>query len=256
MAIPLTFDGGVAVLGLELGRGNAIDPAFLSTFHGALDEVERSDARAVVITGKGRVFCGGLDLVALHAFDRPAMERFIDDFDAFFRRLFSFSRPVVAAVNGHAIAGGAVLALSCDLRVMADGPHHFSLNEVQLGIPFPPATFEIVRRATPAAARSAVLLQGRRFSPAEAHRLGLVHRLAGEGEALAAALEEARLFAAAGPEAVRAVKAALVEPVLRRIDAGSAGYKEKFAGAWFGEEARRRIGALRDELLAKQKPAG
>jgi enoyl-CoA hydratase len=166
MPIPVTFDDGVAVIALELGRGNAIDPAFITALHGALDEVERSDARAAVVTGKGRVFCGGLDLVALHAFDRPTMERFIDDFDALFRRLFSFARPVVAAVNGHAIAGGAVLALSCDLRVMADGPHHFSLNEVQLGIPFPPATFEIVRRATPAAARSAVLLQGRRFSPA------------------------------------------------------------------------------------------
>jgi enoyl-CoA hydratase len=246
---------GVAVLSLELGRGNAIDPAFITALHAALDEAERSEARALVITGKGRVFCGGLDLPAIHAFDRAAVEHFVDAFDGLFRRVLAFERPVVAAINGHAIAGGCVLAMACDLRVMADGPFQIGLNEVQLGIPFPPATFEIARRATPAAAQSQVILQGRRFSPAEALALGLVHRLTGERGVLADAVDEARVFAAAGPAAVRAVKADLVAPVLARIDAVTAERRAHFLDLWFGADAQGRIAALCAELLAKHKPA-
>jgi enoyl-CoA hydratase len=257
MPIHLTVDvaTGIAVLGLELGRGNAIDHAFVAALNTALDDVEQTDARAVVLTGKGRVFCGGLDLVALHALERPAAESFFDSFDALFRRVFAFERPVVAAINGHALAGGCILAMACDLRVMAEGPFFIGVNEVQLGIPFPGATFEIARQATPAAVRRAVLLQGRRFSPAEAHAAGLVHRLAGERGAVAEAVDEAQLFASAGPAAVRAVKADLVAPVLARIDATVAARKARFAEAWFGAEAQGRLAALRAELAAKQKPA-
>ena len=256
MPIPVTLDQGVALLRLELGRGNAIDFAFVDALHAALDEVERSDARAVVVTGQGRVFCGGLDLLTAHAFDRPTLERFVLAFDGLFRRLFALPLPSVAAVNGHALAGGCILAMACDLRVMAEGSYQIGVNEVQLGIPFPAATFEIARRATPAAARTAVLLQGRRFSPAEAHRIGLVHRLAPDGEALAAAREEAVLLAAAGPDAVRAVKADLIAPTQARIDASFAARTARFVDAWFSAEAQARIGALRDALAAKQKPAG
>ena len=256
MPIPLVLDAGVAVLSLELGRGNAIDPAFIDALHAALDEVERSDARALVLTGKGRVFCGGLDLVTLHGFDRPALERFVLAFDGLFRRVFALPLPVVAAVNGHALAGGCILAMACDLRVMADGPYQIGVNEVQLGIPFPPAVFEIARRATPAAARAAVLLQGKRFSPSEAHRIGLIQRLAPDSEALAAAREEAALFASAGPDAVRAVKADLIATAEARIDAAFAARTARFVEAWFSQEGQARLGALREALVAKQRPRG
>ena len=173
MPIPVTLDAGVALLRLELGRGNAIDPAFVPALHSALDEASAAGARAVVLTGKGRVFCGGLDLVALHALDRPAMDRFITDFDGVFRRLFAFERPTVAAVNGHALAGGCILAMACDRRVMAAGPFQIGVNEVQIGLPFPAAAHEIVRRATPPEARSLVMLQGARLSPEQAHAMGI-----------------------------------------------------------------------------------
>jgi enoyl-CoA hydratase len=184
------------------------------------------------------------------------MERFLDAFETMFQRVFSFPLPLVAAVNGHALAGGCILAMACDVRVMADGPFQIGVNEVQLGIPFPPAVFEIARHATPAQARSAVLAQGKRFSPAEAHRIGLVQRLAGEGGALAEAAEEARSFATAGPDAVRAVKADLVSRVLGKLAQSAptrAARTQRFLDAWFGPEAQARIGALREELLAKQK---
>ena len=256
MPIPITEDAGVAVLSLELGRGNAIDHPFIEEMHRALDAVEKSDARAAVITGKGRVFCGGLDLLTIHAFDRPALERFVDAFEGMFRRVFAFDRPLVAAVNGHALAGGAILAMACDLRVMADGPFQIGVNEVRLGIPFPAAAFEIVRQATPGPARRAVMLQGKRLSPTEAKAAGIVQRIAGAQGVVADAVEEARAFASGGAEAVRAVKADLTAPVLAKIDATAAARRARFMDAWFGAEARSRVTALRDELASKQKPVG
>jgi len=255
MPILHRLNDGIAVLSLELGRGNAIDPPFIDALHASLDEVERSDARALVITGKGRVFCGGLDLVTLYGFDAAGMDRFVAALDGIFRRVFAFERPTVAAVNGHALAGGCILAMACDRRVMADGPYQIGLNEAQLGIPFPAAPFEIACQATPTAARSATIVQGRRYSPVAAHAAGLVHRLGAGGGALEDALDDARLFAALGPAAARAVKAELVAPVLARIDATAAPRRARFLEHWFSPEARARIGALREELLARHKPA-
>jgi enoyl-CoA hydratase len=185
----------------------------------------------------------------LSAFDVPAMERFLEAFESMFRRVFAFSRPIVAAVNGYALAGGCVLAMACDLRVMADGPYEIGLNEVELGIPFPPVVFEIARHATPHHVSSPVLVQGRRFSPAEAHRVGLVHRLTSEGDLLPAAMEEARRYAAAGRDAVSIVKAEIVARVLANVAPIDAGKKRRFVEAWFGADARHRIGALRARLM-------
>src|SRR5262249_6184368 len=156
--------------------------------------------------------------------------------------------------NGHAIAGGAILAMAADVRVMASGPFQLAVNEVQLGIPFPAAAFEIARRATPAPMRASVLLAGRRFSPDEAERAGLVHRLAPSSEVVACAVEEARLLAAAGPAASRAVKADLTAPVLARIDATAGARRERFLDHWFSAEARARVGVLYQELVARRRP--
>ena len=89
MPIVRTLDDSVAVLSLELGRGNAIDHAFIDALGAALDETARDGARAVVLTGRGKVFCGGLDLLTIHAYDRAELERFVDAFEGMFTRVLS-----------------------------------------------------------------------------------------------------------------------------------------------------------------------
>jgi enoyl-CoA hydratase len=251
MPIVRTLDDSVAVLSLELGRGNAIDHAFIDALGAALDETLREGARAVVLTGRGKVFCGGLDLPTICAYDRPALERFVDAFEGIFTRVLSFPRPVVAAVNGHALAGGAILAMAADHRIMAPGAFQFGVNEVMLGIPFPAAAFEITRRATPKTAAATVMMAGRRFSPEEAVAAGLVHRLAGERGVLADAVEEAKKFAAGGLDAVADTKADLLAPVLARIEATRAAKRARFVERWFAADAQARIGALREQLTRR-----
>jgi enoyl-CoA hydratase len=247
-----TLEDDVALLTMDFGRGNAINHPFIEAFNAGLDEVAKSGARAMVLTGSGRVFCGGLDLVSIYDYDRPTMWGFVDAFDDLFRRVFSLPIPVIAAINGHAVAGGCVLAMAADHRIVAPGAFQVGLNEVLLGIPFPAAAFEIAVYATPPGARTGVLLQGRRFAPEEAVRIGIVQKLAGERGAVAEALEEARLFAAAGAAGVRDTKADLIAPAMARIEANAFASRDRFLDRWFSVDARRRIGKVRDSLVSKR----
>src|SRR5262245_52625977 len=105
MPIIKTLEDGIALLSMELGRGNAIDDAFIAALHGALDSVAGPEVKAVVLTGQGRMFSAGLNLPAVYDLDRAGAARFMDAFDGVFERLFCFPKPVVAAINGHALAG-------------------------------------------------------------------------------------------------------------------------------------------------------
>lgn len=251
MPITRTLESGVAVLTLDMGRGNAIDYPFMEALGAALDAALEGGARAVVLTSRGKVFCAGLDLVTIFDYDPAEMGRYHDAFGDTFCKVLSYPRPVVAAINGHALAGGCILAMACDVRVSAPGPFFIGLNEVAIGLSFPASAYEIARRATPDAAAPAVFLEGKRFSPEEAHRAGLIHQIAGERGVVAEATEIAARLSAGGLAAIADTKADLVAPVLARIESTAQARRGRFLERWFAPETRARIGALRDQLAKR-----
>src|SRR5262245_43000605 len=101
---------------MSMPRGNAINFAFIEALNGALDQAERDAPGALVMVGSGRTFGAGLDLVEAYDYDRATLAKFVDAFDDLFLRVFALPVPVVAAMNGHAIAGGCVLAMAADWR--------------------------------------------------------------------------------------------------------------------------------------------
>jgi enoyl-CoA hydratase/carnithine racemase len=141
----LERQGDAALLRMNTGKANAMNADWIARMNGALDEVVATGARALVMTGADAFFSSGLDLPALASLDRPALAAFLDSFNAVMLRVFTLPLPVVAAVNGHAIAGGCVLALQADLRVMAQGKWRIGLNEVPLGIGLPALVVETLR---------------------------------------------------------------------------------------------------------------
>ena len=110
----LEWRDGLALVRLTCGKANALNPRSLAAIERALDEAAGGGARGLVLTGYERFFSAGLDLVTLYGFERAAMDQFMARFDAVMLRVFAFPRPVVAAVGGHAVAGGGILALACD----------------------------------------------------------------------------------------------------------------------------------------------
>ncbi len=231
--------GPVAILKLENGKANSISPLFLERLERLLAEI--GDARAAVMIGQGSAFSAGLDLPALVELDRAAMRSFILRFDAAMLRVFELPVPLVAAVNGHAVAGGCVLALQADVRIGADREARIGLNETQLGIGLPAVVLETLRSQVPGPSLSALALEGRLVSPREALRLGLLHEVVPEAELLPQAMRRAEALAALPPAGVRMVKASLRREVAAAARAAEESEAERWLDTWFAEESRARL---------------
>jgi enoyl-CoA hydratase len=238
---------GVAVIRLTCGKANALNPRSLAAIERGLDEAVGGGARGIVLTGYERFFSAGLDLVTLYELPRDDMDEFMARFDAVMLRVFAFPRPVVAALGGHAVAGGAVLALACDVRVMGAGAGRFGLNEIRLGVPFPASALEIVRHAVPAGSVEEVLYEGELFDPPGALARGLVSAVI-EGDAVEAACQACVGLATQPSDAFATIKSGLKGPAVERAHATLGPLRRAFVDAWYAPSARRRIGEARVRL--------
>lgn len=212
--IETSDENGVAVLRLAHGPVNALDLELLTALPRALDEV--ADAPAVVLTGAGRCFSAGVDLKRIVEGGPEYVAEFLPALSRAALALFTHPRPVVAAVNGHALAGGCVLAAASDHRVMGAGT--IGLTELAAGVPFPAVPLEIMRHAVGHAAESMVLT-GKPMEPAAAMSIGLVHERA--ENVVEVAVERAVELAAAPREVYSLSKAQLRRPALDRITAAT-----------------------------------
>lgn len=174
--IEVEHQGHVALVSLGHGKVNALDIELLAELTSTLQQVESSGARAVVLTSSRPVFSAGVDLYRVLDGDDTYAFELITRLHETFRAWFATPLPVVAALNGSAIAGGCVLAACADFRLMTEGPFVIGVSELVVGVPFPAAAVEIVSFAC-AHHAGEVLLRGKLHSPAEATRVGLVHEV-------------------------------------------------------------------------------
>ncbi|WP_327432875.1 enoyl-CoA hydratase/isomerase family protein [Streptomyces sp. NBC_01236] len=188
--------GRVAVVSMTTNPVNAQNRAFFADLHEALDRLESDHAESpVVLTGTGARFSAGLDLgehFPLFAGDPAAVASWFQDYRATNMRLFTYPRPTVAAVNGHAFAGGLITAAVCDYRIAVnDESARFGLNEVPIGIPMPSVYVRMLAHAwgDPVASRACLL--GEIFTADQANALGMVHELASAEELLERAVSVA-----------------------------------------------------------------
>ena len=248
---------GVVVVSINAPRGNALSRATVKDLSRALyraeqmaGPVDEPAAWALVLQGKPGVFCAGLDLKDGHTLDRSELSDWVDDFEGLFLQLFSLRLPVVAAITGPAIAGGAILALACDERVGAlEGAFEMGLNEVALGVPLPSGALELARYSVPADQHVDVLLKGRRFSRAEALDRGLVDELA--VDVIGAALDRARCYKTLGARAVQKTKADLRHDALTRARARAIESRRVFVESWTDPQNVARRQAVLDALTRK-----
>ena len=241
----------VHVVTMTSNKVNAMNDDFFTDLQAAIVELQSAEQLPVVLTGAERCFCAGLDLRELYEFDRTTLAAFVERLDETVLAWFTLPRPTVAAVNGHAIAGGAVLALACDLRVAVDRDARIGLNEVQVGIPFPSVPLAVCRYAlSPAHARE-VLLFGGLYGPADALTRGLVDEVTAASGLLARARELAHGVAVDSLEAYAAAKTHLLAPTLRALAESREQVNREFLDVWFSDAGRRQLGAVRDRLLRR-----
>lgn len=233
--------GDVALLRMQSGKVNAIGTEFLARLESLLAGLR--EARAAVITGEGAAFSAGLDLREVVGQPRAAMRGFMERFDAVMLRVFELPIPLIAAINGHAVAGGCVVSLLADIRIAADRDLRIGLNETQLGIGLPAVVLEALRSQVPPSSLAPIALEGRLFSPREALQLGLVHEVVPEGELLPRALQRAAALAALPPEGVRQAKESLRRETARRIREPDQAEGERWLDGWFSPATQEKLRA-------------
>lgn len=242
-----TSRDGIATITLRGDRANALGNAFCQSIHAAFAQAA-GDAtiRGVLLTGSGRSFSAGRDL--READELGPSRRPNGSFESAIRSAFTFPKPMVAAVNGHAIAGGLVLALAADICILAEGDYRLGLTELDIGLPFPRIAFEVLRSALPAASITRLAYGADLIVPQLAHELGI-----GQELVPAAHLEE-RALAWLRPLAERPLapfalcKRWLREDALARIDAQSEAERRDVALAGASDETRERLAGYAKRL--------
>ena len=176
------IDQGIAQITMDDGKANAMDFAFFEEMGEALDRAEGDGAKTLIITGRPGYFSAGLDIKLMPTLSPAELNRLAETFARTLLRVFSIPLPTVAVCSGHAVAGGAMLALSCDLRFAVDGPYRIQMNEMLVGIPFPSWMLLIGRSSMPVQWFVEAFLHAGAYSPAEAVERGMFHGLTKEGE--------------------------------------------------------------------------
>jgi enoyl-CoA hydratase/carnithine racemase len=235
--------GALVTARFDKARGNAIDEPFARELLEVAGQLAADPGvRGVLLaSAHPKLFCPGLDLVTLLEYDRATMARFMGLFSEMVWALYSLPKPVVAAVGGHAVAGGCILALTADYRVLKRGGVQIGLNEVKVGVPLPWSVAVLLRASIPPTALSPVALLGRNFADDEALAVGLVDQLA-DADAFEdfcqARLEE---FAEKDAAAVEITKGYLRDGPLREMRARESTEASAWLERWFSDSTRERI---------------
>jgi enoyl-CoA hydratase len=189
-------DGAVVILRLNRPPVNAINLELVREAADTLAFLSSDDSvSALVVTGAGRCFSAGLDLKAVPFYTPAQQKELVETINRVITTVFAFARPTVAAINGHAIAGGFILAASCDYRVCAEGPFQFGVTEVRAGIPFPISTMEVLKSELRPDAARRMILGGATSGPADMLAEGVFDELVPAGQALPRSMEVAQEMA-------------------------------------------------------------
>ncbi len=215
--IRVEADGPVAVVTMADGKANAMDTAMCRELTARFGELAGSGHRAAVLTGEGHIFSAGVDLKQLRDGGTAYLDEFLPALSEAFLAVFNCALPVVAAVNGHAIAGGCILTSACDHRVMNAGHGHIGVTELLVGVPFPVTPMEILRFAVGTHRLKELAYFGRTYPAARALELGLIDEAVPAESVLERALAVAAEFASLPAEALRHTRHQLRVPALDRI---------------------------------------
>jgi enoyl-CoA hydratase len=215
--IELTQQGDVAIMTLAHGKANTLDLEFCEAIAAKFKEVEASPARAVVMTGQGRIFSAGVDLLRLTTGGTDYVRKFLPALHKLYDTVFHHPKPVIAAVNGHAIAGGCVLQCCADKRIAAKDVGRIGVIELLVGVPFPAMAFEVMRFSTAPQYFPDIILSGGTFPTGEALTRGLVDEIVEPDALMERALAAAQTLANLAPETFALTKKQIRQPLIDRM---------------------------------------
>jgi enoyl-CoA hydratase len=240
----------VAVVRIVHGKVNALDLELVQAIARSFVELEDEPVRAVVLTGSGRAFSAGVDLSRIIDGGPDYVAAFLPALVEAFLAVFRLGKPVVAAVNGHAIAGGAILVCACDHRIMSGG--RIGVTELRVGVPFPVAAMEILHHALGVTKARAAIIDGETYDPTHAAQLGLIDAVASDADLLERAVAHAVTLAGTIPaDTYRHTKRQLHRATDERIQRWTAAGDAEAIRLWTTAAADGRIARFLTEVVRR-----
>lgn len=224
--------GKVALLRLNNGVTNAIGPQLLQDIAAAAAAI-RKGFNGLVLAGGHKFFSIGLDLPQLLSFDRTQMAEFLKNFNQVVLDLYSLPLPAACAITGHATAGGAILALTCDFRLAAAGRTLIGFNEINIGVPVPYLADLMLRQLVGDRAATAMLYGGEFLDPPAARAIGLVDDIADKEQVESRAVAKIDQLASKAQPAFATMKQTRVESICTRYRETTRDIQSNFLDCWF-----------------------
>jgi 3,2-trans-enoyl-CoA isomerase len=227
---------GIAKVILARGKVNAINEFVIDELTACFRELAADDAtKAVILTGQGKFFTYGFDIPEFLNYKQEDFLRYLTKFTSFYGDVFLYPKPVIAALNGHTMAGGCMIAIACDYRIMVSGKAKISLNEINFGSSLFAGSVEIIKLWLGQKNAETAVYTGAMYAAEEALQLGLIHQVSTDAELAANARSMAEQYAAKDGVAFRSIKHLLRKPLADEIRRREKDSLLEFVDIWYSE---------------------
>jgi enoyl-CoA hydratase/carnithine racemase len=238
-------DGEIATVTLNRGKVNALNEPMVEELTKSFADLETdNEVRSIIFTGSGKFFSFGFDVPEFLNYSKSDFIRYLEKFTNFYTYLFLFPKPIVAALNGHTIAGGCMLATACDFRLMVTGKAKISLNEITFGSPVLAGSVEMLRYCVGSRNAQSILYSGAMYSAEEAFELGLVDQVSSEDALAEDARKVAKELAQKDSSAFKSIKHLLRKPAVEEMIKREKDAILEFVDIWYSEQTWENLKAI------------
>lgn len=239
-------DGEIATVTLSRGKVNAINEPMVEEITKSFEDLAiDNEVRSIIFTGSGKFFSFGFDVPEFLNYSKSDFIRYLEKFTNFYTYLFLFPKPIVAALNGHTIAGGCMLATACDFRLMVTGKAKISLNEITFGSAVLAGSVEMLNYCVGSRNAQSILYSGAMYSAEEAFQLGLIDQVSSEDALKEDARKVAQEFAQKDSSAFRCTKHLLRQPAAEEMIKREKDAILEFVDIWYSEQTWENLKAIK-----------
>lgn len=243
--LDLSLDGNVVTVTMSRPKVNALNEEVVEELNSCFKELSKDkEVRAVILRGEGSFFSFGFDVPGFMDYKKKAFERYVRKFSSLTQRIFLFPKPVIAGLNGHTVAGGAILALCCDYRVMIKGKPRIALNEMTFGSTVYSSVVEYLRYASGSQNAQKILYSGNMYSADEALSLGLIDQATTQRGFPSALDKIAREYSARDKKAFLSVKKLLRGETYKKIEKNEKRTITEFVDIWYSKSTREQLAKI------------
>ena len=240
--ITVTHNDTISTVAMCRGKVNALNEQLLDELSETFKTLEADDGvGAIILTGTGKFFSFGFDIPLFYDYTPEDFRRFIEKFTAFYTYLYLYPKPVIAAINGHAVAGGCMICNSCDYSIVAQGRVKMALNELAFGSTVFAGSVEILKAIAGQKGAEMVLFTGDMFAPEQALTLGLVDEVVDETNLMERAVAMAERYGRQHAPAFASIKRFLRQRVVDSYKDREQESIDEFIGIWYSETLRKNL---------------